>query len=87
MRWTKYNGSRIARSGHRTHLVLPPTIRFGPTENVYGYVWADGNAFGAYVERLAPGAVEDVELGRFTTEKEARKAVVAALTDLYPEHR
>lgn len=87
MRWTKYSGIRIARPGHRTHIELAPTIRFGPTRLVYGCVWPDGESFGAYVERERPGEIEDVELGRFTTEKAARKAVEAALTKLYPEHR
>ena len=86
MRWTKYSGSRIARTGHRTHIELEPTIRFGPTRLVYGYVWPDGGAFRAYVERLVPGEVEDVELGQFAAEREARKAVETALTSLYPEH-
>ena len=87
MRWTKYNGIRIASPGRRTHIELAPTVRFGPTRLVYGYVWPDGDSFSGYVERLEPGQVEDVELGRFTEEKAARRAVEAALTSLYPEHR
>jgi hypothetical protein len=86
MRWTKYDGIRIARPGHRTHIELGSTIRFGPTRLVYGYVWTDGDSFSAYVERERPGEIEDVELGRFTTERAARKAVEAALTSFYPEH-
>jgi hypothetical protein len=45
----------------------------------YGYAWRVSDGFRAYYEVLNPGTTEDVELGTFGTETEARRAVETAL--------
>lgn len=80
MRWRPYKGNRIAVPGHRTFIELPPVMRFGETIKRYGYVWREQDSFNAYVEVLQPGQVEDLELGSFRSEREARAAVESILS-------
>jgi hypothetical protein len=63
----------------RTFVEDPPPMRFAPFPRRYGCVWPEGNAFAAYYEVPRPGEIEDVDLGKFATEGEARRAVEAAL--------
>jgi len=81
VRWIRYNGARIEAAGHRTSVELPPRARFGPTRRRYGYVWNRGESFCAYVELLRPGQTEDLDLGSFRTDQDARRAVEAKLMD------
>lgn len=80
-RWSPYAGSRIRLAGHRLFVEHPATERFGPMTRCYGYVWREGEWFKAYFEVMRPGEVEDVELGRFTSQRAARGAVKSALLD------
>ena len=82
-RWTRYSGSRIITSGWRTVVELPATQPFGPTARRYGCVWKDGESFKGYFEIDRPGEIEDVELGPFNTEAEARRAVECSLAIHY----
>ena len=82
-RWTRYSGARIVTSGWRTAVELPATQPFGPTTKRYGCVWEVGGSFKGYFEVDRPGEIEDVELGPFNTETEARRAVVFSLESHY----
>ena len=85
MRWNRYSGSRISRPGWRTSLELPATERFGPTTRRYGCVWYDGSKFFAYYEVSRPGEIEDIGIGPFVTEQEARAEVEGCLNRQYPD--
>jgi len=82
-RWTRYSGARIVTSGWRTAVELPATQPFGPTTKRYGCVWEVGGSFKGYFEVDRPGEIEDVELGPFNTETEARRAVESSLESHY----
>lgn len=79
IRWTKYDGERIEAAGYRTFIERGPTIRFGNTTRIYGYVWPKGDRFCAYYETEGRGETVDVELGTFDSQPDARRAVEKAL--------
>ncbi len=84
MRWTRYSGKRISKAGWRTSVELPATQPYGPTSRRYGCVWEDSEGFRGYYEVERPGEIEDIEVGPFTLESEARKAVEMSLEMTYP---
>jgi hypothetical protein len=47
-------------------------------------VWEDSEGFRGYYEVERPGEIEDIEVGPFTLESEARKAVEMSLEMTYP---
>jgi len=46
-------------------------------------VWKEGESFKGYFEIDRSGEIEDVELGTFSTEAEARRAVESSLESHY----
>jgi hypothetical protein len=76
-RWRLYRGWRIVMPGIRTAIWAINSR--GAQEMRYGYAWRVSDGFRAYYEVLNPGTTEDVELGTFSTEAEARRAVETAL--------
>ena len=76
-RWRLYRGWRIVMPGIRTGIWVINSR--GAQEMRYGYAWRVSDGFRAYYEVLNPGTTEDVELGTFSTEAEARRAVETAL--------
>jgi hypothetical protein len=84
-RWVKYSGTRIVSAGWRTSIELPPTQPSGPTTRRYGCVWANGTHFYGYFEVTRPGEIEDVELGPFESEQQARREVETGLQMQYPD--
>jgi hypothetical protein len=79
VKWTRYDGERIATAGHRMFVERGPTIRFGPVARVYGYVWPQEARFRAYYETEGKGETIDVDLGSFANVADARLAVEVAL--------
>ncbi len=79
MRWRPYSGYRIDKPGMRTFLEDPTVGEFAKARRLYGCVWATDGGFVGYFEVPEPGQLDDVEVGPFPVEADARRAVEAGL--------
>ena len=84
VRWSRYSGMRIYKDGWRTSVELPASQPFGPTTRRYGCVWEEPNGFHGYYEVEGAGELEDIEVGPFQSESEARRTVEQLLKQTYP---
>jgi hypothetical protein len=84
MKWSRYSGTRISSAGWRTSVELPASQPFGPTSRRYGCVWEELEGIRGYYEVELSGEIEDVELGPFSSQGEARRAIENALLQQYP---
>lgn len=79
MKWRNYDGARIPTAGKRTFVEDPPTMQFAEPIRRHGYAWKADGQFWGMLELLRPGEIDDVVLGPFSVEREARRAVEGTL--------
>ena len=79
MRWYPYKGFRLFTAGKRTYIEDRPSRDNAPLPRRYGCVWETEGQFWGYYEVMQPGQIEDIHLGPFSTDREAKRAVEARL--------